>query len=106
MVGGRHGASNSCSTKLADPARRLSNLALWHRAANSYIVEDFGRAPLAVQPEDEAETRGALPEKVFNSRKVDFSAGEKFFEQCLSGKPSWPSPKPEDTMAIPLVQGA
>ena len=79
---------------------------MWHRAANSYIVEDFGRAPLAVQPEDEAETRGALPEKVFNSRKVDFSAGEKFFEQCLSGKPSWPSPKPEDTMAIPLVQGA
>ena len=25
------------------------------------------RAPLVVQPEDEAETRGALPEKVFNS---------------------------------------
>ena len=53
-----------------------------------------------------AKTRGALPEKVFNSQKVDFSAGEKFFERCLSGQPSWPSPKPEDRMAIPLVQGA
>ena len=69
-------------------------------------MEDFGRAPLVVQPEDEAETRGALPEEMFNSRKVDFSAGEKFFERCLSGKPSWPSPKPQDTMAIPLAQGA
>ena len=59
-----------------------------------------------VQPEDEAETRGALPEKVFNGQKVDFSAGEKFFERCLSGKPSWPSPKPEGTMAIPLAQAA
>ena len=48
-------------------ARRLSNLAMWHRTANSFFVEDFGRAPLVVQPEDEAETRGALPEKVFNS---------------------------------------
>ena len=43
-------------------ARRLSNLAMWHRAANSSVVEDCGRAPLVVQPEDEAETRGALPE--------------------------------------------
>ena len=86
-------------------ARRLSNLAMWHRAAYSRVVEDFGRAPLVVQPWDEAETRGALPEKVFNKEKVDFSAGEKFFERCLSGKPSWPSPKPEDTMAIPLAQG-
>ena len=59
-----------------------------------------------MQHEEEAETRGALPQKVFNSQKVDFSAGEKFFEWCLSGKPSWPSPKPEDTMAIPLAQGA
>ena len=59
-----------------------------------------------MQLEDESETRGALPDKVFNSQKVDFSAGEKFFERCLSGKPSWPSPKPEDTMAIPLAQGA
>ena len=64
-------------------ARRLSNLAMWHRAANSNVVEVFGRAPLVVQPEDEAETRGALPEKVFNSQKVDFSAGEKFFVRCL-----------------------
>ena len=86
--------------------RRLSNLALWHRAANSLVVEDFGSGPLVVQPEDEAETCGALPEKVFNSQKVDFSACEKFFERCLSDKPSWPSPKPEDTMAIPLAQGA
>ena len=44
-----------------------------------------------------AETRGALPEKVFNSEQVVFGAGEKFFERCLSGKPSWPSPKAEDT---------
>ena len=50
-------------------ARRLSNLAMWHRAANSNVVEEFGRAPLVVHPEDEAETRGALPEKVFNSQK-------------------------------------
>ena len=61
-------------------ARRLSNLAMWHRAAKSYVVEDFGRAPLIVQLDDEAETCGALPEKVFNSQKVDFSAGEKFFD--------------------------
>ena len=87
-------------------ARRLSNLATWHRAANSNVVEDFGRTPLVVQPEDEAETRGVLPEKVFHSQKVDFSAGEKFFERCLSGKPSWPSPKPEDTMVNLLAQGA
>ena len=86
--------------------RRLSNLAMWQRATNSNVVEDFGTAPLVVQPEDEAETRGALPEKVFNSQKVDFSASEKFFEQCLSGKRSWPSPKPEDTLAIPLPQRA
>ena len=59
-----------------------------------------------LQPEDEAETRDAFSEKVFNSQKVDVSAGEKFFERCLSGKPSWPSPKPEDTMAIPPAQGA
>ena len=31
-------------------ARRLSNLAMRHRAANSYVVEDFERAPLVVQP--------------------------------------------------------
>ena len=43
----------------------------------------------------EAETRGALPEKVFNSQKVDFSAGEKFFERCLSV---------ETFLAIPLAQ--
>ena len=67
-------------------ARQLSSLAMWHRAANSHVVEDFGRAPFVVQPEDEAETRGALPEKVFNSQKVHFS--------------------PEDTMAIPLAQGS
>ena len=79
---------------------------MWHRAANSNVVEDFRRAPLAVQPEDEAETRGALPEKVFNSQKVDFGASEKFFERCLSGKPFWLSPKPENTMAIPLAEGA
>ena len=41
---------------------------------------------------------------MFYSQKVDFRAGEKFFERCLSGKPSWPSRKPEDTMAIPLAQ--
>ena len=73
--------------------RRLSNLAMWQRATHSNVVEDFGTAPLVVQPEDEAETRGALPEKVFNSQKVDFSASEKFFERCLSGKRSWPSPR-------------
>ena len=87
-------------------ARRLSNLAMWHSAANSNVVEDFGRVPLVMQIEDEAETRGALPEKVFNSQKVDCSGGEKFFERCLSCKLSWPSPKPEDTMAIPLAQAA
>ena len=87
-------------------ARRLSNLVMWHSAASSKTVEHFGRAPLVVQPEDEAETRGALPEKVINSQKVDFSAGSKFFEWCLSGKSSWPSTKLEDTMAIPLGQGA
>ena len=43
---------------------------------------------------------------MFDSRKVDFSAGEKVFERCLSRKLFWPSPKPEDTMAIPLAQGA
>ena len=48
---------------------------------------------MAVQPEGEAETRGASPEEMFNSERLDFSAGEKFFE----GKPSWPSPMPEDT---------
>ena len=51
-------------------ARRLSNLAMWQRAVNFYVVENFRRAPLVAQPEDEAETRGALPEKVFNSQKV------------------------------------
>ena len=34
---------------------------------------------------------------MFKSQKADVSAGEKFFERCLSGKPSWPSPMPEDT---------
>ena len=69
-------------------------------------MENFGTAPLVVQPEDEAEMLGALPEEVLNSQKVDFSAGEKFFERCLSAKASWPSLKPEDTMAFPLAQGA
>ena len=78
---------------------------MWHRAANSHVVEDFGRAPLVVQLEDEAETRGALPEQVFNSQKVDFTAGEKFFERCLSGKPSWLSPKPEDRMPFRWLKG-
>ena len=58
-------------------------------------MENFGTAPLVVQPEDEAEMLGALPEEVLNSQKVDFSAGEKFFERCLSAKASWPSLKPE-----------
>ena len=39
---------------------------------------DFGRAALVVQPENEAETRGALPEKVFDSQNGDVGAGEKF----------------------------
>ena len=47
-----------------------------------------------MQPEGEAETRGTLPEEMFNSESVDFSAGEKFFEDKLS----WPSPTPEDTI--------
>ena len=67
-------------------ARRLSNLAMWHRATNFHVVEVCGRVPLVVRLEDEAETRGALPEKVFNSQEVEFSAGEKFFERCLSGR--------------------
>ena len=44
------------------------------RAANSYVVEDFGIHPWLCR------------------------------FQCRSGKPSWPSPKPEDTVAIPLAQ--
>ena len=89
-----------------EPCSPIEQPAMWHRAANSCVEEDFGRVPLVVQLEDEAVTRGALPEKVFNSQKVDFSVGEKFFERCLSGKPSWSSLKPEGTMAIPLAQGA
>ena len=78
---GRQRASNSCSTKLAEcPARIL----LAPSSKLAYVVEGFGRAPLAVQLEGEAETRGASPEEMFNSQRLDFSAGEKFFE----GKPS------------------
>ena len=52
-----------------------------HGTANSYVVEDFGSAALVVQPEDEAETRGVLPEGMFNSQKVDCSAGETSLAQ-------------------------
>ena len=41
-------------------ALRLSNLAMWHRAASSSVVEYFGTAPLVVQPEDKAERENVL----------------------------------------------
>ena len=68
-------------------ARRLSYLAMWHRAANSYIVEDFGRAPLVVQPEDEAETRGPCQRRCSTVRRmISFSAGEKFLRAVSVGQ--------------------
>ena len=59
-----------------------------------------------MQPEDEAGTSGALLKEMFKGQMVDFSAGQKFFERCLSGKPSQLIPKPEDTMVTPLAQRA
>ena len=67
----------------------------------------LGEHPWLCSLRTKVETRGALPEEMFNSRKIDFSAEREVFRAVSVGQTFLAQPKATGhTMAIPLAQGA
>ena len=70
---------------------QIERLAIWHRTTHAALLREADKQMLEVLPEDTTASPRSVPLGMFDSRKCEFSFGEKFLDTSM-----------EDSLALPV----